>query len=153
MKEIDSTFSCYLLCGLVETLKDKDSEEELKKVGYLLGRSLVEIVDFKRETDLGTLLYKITYTLLEKYYPSPRKLEISKEHQDVYYIVEYSPLYSRFISNKNNFCGDSVTCGIIMYGIRASGYECEVNGYVNPCERYPNRVIYEITVKPRRIFT
>lgn len=151
MKEVESTFSCYLLCGLIGTLKEKDPEEELKKIGYLMGRSLVEKCEFRRENDLGTLLYKITYSLLEAFYPSPRKLEISKEHQDVYYIIEYSPLYSPFVSNKNNFCGDSVTCGIIMYGIKASGYESEVNGYVSPSEKYPNKVIYEITIKPRSI--
>lgn len=146
MKDINDTFACFLLTGLIETFKNTDCEEELKKIGYLMGRTIVEKLNFRREIDLGTLLYKITYTLLEEYYPSPRKLEVSKESDNVYFIIEYSPLYSRYISNKNNFCGDSIVCGIISYGLKASGFDAEVNGYVDSCKRYPDKIVYEINV-------
>jgi hypothetical protein len=147
MEEIDSTFFCYLLCGLIGTIKDNDPEEEMIKIGYLIGRTLIEKLEFKRELDLNALLYKITYNLLEKFYSSPRKLEASRDQPNVYHIIEYSPLYTGHVSNKNNFCGDSVTCGVIKYGLKASGFDCEVTGYPSPTEKYKESVVYEIIIK------
>ncbi|WUR02216.1 trafficking protein particle complex subunit [Vairimorpha necatrix] len=150
MKENDQ-FLKFALCALVQDLKDnnEDIENEMKKIGHIFCRSALEILDFNRETDLQSLLYNITYTLLEKIHSSPRKLEISSTNNKEYFIFEYEPFFTKHVpltETWKDFCPESVMTGVIEYAIAASGFKCEVSGYVRPIEKYPDTVVYFIKV-------
>lgn len=139
----------YMICALIEDLREnnEDIEIEMKKVGHILGRSLLEYLEFHREIDLQSLLYKITYTLLDKLHPSSRKLEASTESKNEFFIYEYEPMYSKHVSlpdDWKDFCPESIVCGVIEYSLLASGFDCVVDGYVRPTEKYPDTVVYHI---------
>ena len=145
MKE-DNDFLKYAICALIQDLKDnnEDIEQEMKKVGHILGRMALEHDDFQRELDLESLLYKITYTFLDKIYSTSRKLEVSTKNSKEYYIFEHEPLFSQHVSlpeSWKDFCPESIMSGVIEYALLASGFECEVNGYIKPCKKDRKSVV------------
>lgn len=150
MKE-NEMFVKYMICTLIEDLREKhlNIEEEMKKIGHILAKSILEVVDFKRELDIQSLLYKITYNLLDRLYATNRKLESSIENKNEFFIFEYEPMYSRYVSlpeDWKDFCPESIICGVIEYTIMASGFDCEVNGFIRPVDKFPDQVIYCIKI-------
>lgn len=147
--QISQSFISYLTCGIIEYyMKDgANIENKLKEIGYEVGLIMLEEYNFERENHLPTLLYRITYTLLNNIEETERRIEKIKEQENAYILTDYDGIFGRFISvpeEWKGFSADSIMCGIIEAAITASGYKVDVIAYSDPTDTHPNRVVFQI---------
>lgn len=134
----------FYLCGLFSLIGNGDLESELKSIGADIGQRIVLLEDFKRECDIDSLLYKITYTLLPALYKSERLIEKSRTEKETYFLYENSPLFSRYSSNSDVFCSEAVVSGMLEDVLRSSGFNYVVTAYSVPKKELPDRIVYKI---------
>ncbi|KAH9410656.1 putative transport protein particle protein [Ordospora pajunii] len=140
----------YLVCGMVEYFMENagDTEERLKEIGYEVGIRMLEVHGFEREVYVPTLLYRIAFDLLPHVNTSDRRIEKSNPSDGVYLLMDMDGAFSRFMSvpqSWDGFSADSVVCGFVEAAFAASGHQANVVVFPSPTERYPNRIVFQIS--------
>ncbi|KAM0671783.1 Trafficking protein particle complex subunit 31 [Ordospora colligata] len=125
-----------------------DTEERLKEIGYEVGIRMLEVYRFEREVHIPTLLYRVAFDLLPHVNNSDRRIEKSNTTDGTYIIMDMDGIFSRFMSVPQSwdaFCADSVVCGLLEAAFTASGHQADVVVFPRPTEKYPNRVVFQIS--------
>lgn len=143
------TFLKYIWMAAWEQVPDdgRDLEEEMKVIGYDMGKLLIILRGFQPENSIEALLFKIAYNLLPALYESERYIEKSTDDRDVFLLSELTPLMNRYISlpeEHTTFSCDAITAGIIEAVLRASGFSSDVTAHNAGTAPSPDRVVYFI---------
>lgn len=129
-----------------------DLECELKEIGYDMGKRMLILKNFRPETSIESLLYRMAYILLPSFYESERILEKSDTDRNTYLLTENSPLMNQYVSLPSecaSFTCDAIFAGAIESILRASGFSSEVTAHNVESLPYPNKVVYIIKIHDR----
>ncbi|KAI5176587.1 trafficking protein particle complex subunit 5 [Pancytospora epiphaga] len=146
------TFMKYIWMAAWEQIPDDrpNIEEEMKKIGYDMGKLLIILKGFRQESTIEALLFKIAYNLLPGLYQSERYVEKSTEEDGAFLLSETTPIMNSYISlpeEHSTFSCDSITAGIIEAVLMASGFSTEVTAHNAGTPTEPNKNIYLIKQK------
>ena len=139
-----NTLIKYYACGMLKYLSDTDSEEKIKKIGRDLGGSVVLLYDFKPDSDIRSLLFRITFELFPLLYHSERSIQKSNKEKNVYYLTELNPLFANYSSKNENFCFESLIAGMIEQILEFSKFFCKVTAYPILKNEKSYKITYEI---------
>lgn len=141
-------FIKYELCGLVKYLQKEGNDElerELKAIGGDIAQRIAIMKSFKRDKDIDSLVYRITFDLLPCLYSTERYIEKGKDPEILFYIYEHDPVFADFIYDEHQFCASSVIAGIIEMILAISGFKCQVLAYNCPDTNEKRQIVYTIS--------
>lgn len=144
-------FFRYMFAVVLDYVVDKenDLEASLKEVGYNMGKMMVILKNFRPESNIEVLLYRLVYNLLPSFHEADWSLEKDDEDGSTYFIVENKPLLNPWASlpvEFKDFSCDSLFAGAIEYILKASRFRSEVDAYNSGTEANPDRVIHKVKI-------
>ncbi len=141
MPKINEVFLRALFSGYIELLiqnKEIDIEDNLRSVGYDLGKRIIMLYSFEKEKekDIYFLLYKITFTYLNIFKDNSKRmiekkiLENNEVSEKIFLITDEFLSFSHYIKlppQHKAIASDSMMVVLIQANLKASGVNSSIS--------------------------